>query len=341
MDSLFLDIKYAKIIGVQHDRFKVKKDNPFHGQCRCRICGDSAKSKSLARFHFTVHAGLVFVRCFNCGYSNSIQNYMKMYFTGEFSEYCFEKYRKDIVEHVIISPKVADAELIPKEHVKCFKLDLPYVSDLPEDHFVKKYVASRKLPDYPFQFAQDFYSFSAQYNDDLKEDTRVEPRLVIPFFDRQGQVFAYQGRDMTGLSRQKYITITVDKSIPKIFGIDRANFKEPLIIVEGPLDSLFLKNCVASVNASLVATARKLERVINKSLITLVLDNEPRNSVIVDIYQKAIKDGYQLVIWPKETEHCKDINDLVLAGYNPARIIAQNTFSGLRAQIEFSRWKKV
>lgn len=341
MSHLFLDIKYAKIVGVQHERFKTKAESPYHGQCRCKICGDSKKSKTLSRFHFREHTQTVFVKCFNCGYTNSLANYMKMYFPGEYSEYIFERYRKDVNTSPVIT---TSSEVIPEIIEVCDALDLPYVKDLPDGHFVKTYVESRKLPDYPFQFAEDFFEFSSQYKKDLDETARPkypEARLIIPFFDRKGRVFAYQGRDMSGTSSAKYLTITVDKSVPKIFGIDRANFRQPILIVEGPIDSLFLPNCLASVNASLVATARKLETIVPRKNITLIFDNEPRNEVIVDGYQQAIKDGYKIVIWPKEVAKYKDVNDLVLAGYDPYKIINKNTYSGLTAQMELSNWKKV
>lgn len=336
MSHLYLDVKFAKIIGVFHDRFKIKKESPFHGQCRCKICGDSTKSKTLARFHFREYDQTIFVKCFNCGYTNSIGNYMKMHFPQEYSEYVFERYRKDINNTPIITTQ---EEVIQPQ--RCDGLDLPYVKDLPSDHPIALYVRSRKLPDYPFQYAHDFFGFSAQFKKDLDETVKPEGRLIIPFFDRKGRVFAYQGRDMSGTSKAKYLTITIDATTPKIFGIDRADFKKPIYIVEGPIDSLFLPNCVASVNASLVATARKLESIVSRENMTLIFDNEPRNKVIVDLYQKAIKDGYKIVIWPKEVANFKDINDLALGGYDPVNLIKKNTFTGLRAQMELSNWKKV
>jgi hypothetical protein len=217
---------------------------------------------------------------------------------------------------------------------------LGLVSELDLDHPLRRYVASRQLPQYPFLYAPRFYEFSSKYNEDFKQYKTDEPRLVIPFFDRGGNVYAYQGRDLNGKSNQKYITVIIDKKTPKIFGIGCVDFKKPITIVEGPLDSLFLKNSLASVNASLVSTAVKLKSVININQITLAYDNEPRNVQITKMYHDAIKLGYNIVIWPKEVDGIKDINEMVIKGFDPTKIISQNTYSGLSAQLQLQKWKK-
>lgn len=352
MSLVFLEIKYAKMVGQTIDRWKVKREHPFHGNGRCPICLDSAVSKSKARFHINQYDDGVFCKCYNCDYGSRLSYFLKEYFPALYSDYIFERYRESgsINEPIITTKNVvvdsAIIEPIKSDSRPIFTLKLPYIKDLPQDDPVRVYVDSRGIPDYPFQYAQNFYEFSSQFNSDLLDDQgnlnakKDESRLVIPFFDRQGNVFAYQGRDLSGKSNQKYITIVVNPKIPKVFGIDRLNIKEPVKIVEGPIDSLFLKNCVASVNASLIATAEKLEGCINKHSIIIVYDNEKRNKNIVKYIGEAINKGYRVVIWPENMKE-KDINDLVLAGKDPEKIIAKNTFRGLEAQLQFQRWKKI
>jgi hypothetical protein len=158
-------------------------------------------------------------------------------------------------------------------------------------------------------YTPNFYEFSRKYNPDLNNYSSDEPRLIIPFFDRNGGVFAYQGRDLLGKANQKYITVVINKKVPKIFGIDKINFKKPITIVEGPIDSLFLDNALASVNASLVSTADRIKPYINRSLITVVFDNEPRNFHITKMYQGAIERGYNIVIWPTSPDKKEDKKD--------------------------------
>ena len=344
--SLFLELKYARILGQSLLLWKIKNNSPFSAQSRCPICLDSNKSKTLCRFHVREYQGSCFVNCFNCGYSTNLVSYLKVYHPSLYSEFVFERYRvvgKDD-EPVVRTdkPTISDEDLIPtrNDFEEPFSLDLPYVSDLPKDHPARLYVASRKLPRYPFQYAENFYDFSSQFNKELSSGKRDEPRLIIPFYDRKGSVFSYQGRDLSGKSKQKYITITVDTKVPKIFGVERCDFKTPIKIVEGPLDALFLSNCLASVNASLMATAKKLSAVVKKENITLIYDCEPRNAVICDMYEKAIDAGYKIVIWPNNQIQ-KDINDLVMSGKNPEQIVEKHTYSGLMAQLKFHKWVRI
>lgn len=347
MSFLFLEIKYARMVGQSIERWKIKSDNPFHGNGRCPVCGDSASNKTKTRFHIIQHDNTLFCKCFNCDYSTNLLGFLKTYHPGMHSEFIFERYRVNGNENVPIiqKPKVVldDASFKPvkRDSDAIFTLDLPLVSDLPKNDPARLYMEARHLPEYPFMYASEFYKFSSQFNAELSNFKKDEARIVIPFFDRAGNVFAYQGRSLSKTAAQKYITIIVNAKIPKIFGIDRVNFKKPIKIVEGPIDSLFLDNCLASVNASLVSTAKKISGVINKDLVTIIYDNEPRNKIIVGHYDSAIKDGYGVVIWPKSCDGYKDINDLSLAGMNINKIIEKNTFRGLEAQIEFQKWKKI
>ena len=60
-----------------------------------------------------------------------------------------------------------------------------------------------------------------------------------------------------------------------------------------------------------------------------------------EIVEKA--KGEYIFIWPQDIV-AKDINDWILTGATPSEIqsiIDRNTFDGLRAKLEFDRWKKI
>ena len=121
--------------------------------------------------------------------------------------------------------------------------------------------------------------------------------------------------------------------------MDRVNTNETVRIVEGPIDSLFLQNCVAAGDANLSLVAKS----ISSGKKVLIFDNEPRNKDIVRMMQDAIKLGHDIVIWPDTIEQ-KDINEMIMSGRTKDEIesiISSNTFSGLQAQTKFVFWKKV
>lgn len=55
----------------------------------------------------------------------------------------------------------------------------------------------------------------------------------------------FQGRAF-GKEQPKYLTIKLDENRQKVYGLERINFQNPVQIVEGPIDSLFIDNCLAA-----------------------------------------------------------------------------------------------
>jgi hypothetical protein len=201
-------------------------------------------------------------------------------------------------------------------------------------------VEARQIPQTFYSelyYAEDFKKFVESLN--LEKDTLKEndPRLVIPFYDKDKNLVAFQGRAL-GESKLRYITVKTDKENHKLFGTDRINTEEMTYVVEGPIDSMFLENAVATADSNLMAASKHFD----KSKIVLVYDNEPRNKELHNQMDKAIEEHYNVVIWPEMIEE-KDVNDMVLNGFSPDEIqdiISKHTFVNLRAKMEFINWKK-
>ena len=172
----------------------------------------------------------------------------------------------------------------------------------------------------------------------LKED---DPRLVIPFYNKDKCLVSFQGRAL-GESKMRYITVKLDDDNHKIFGMDRIDLDDPekdVYVTEGPIDSMFLDNAIATADSNLRSAAKH----IDKSKLVLVFDNEPRNKDICRQMEECIEEHYKIVVWPEMIEE-KDINEMILNGFSSDEIqdiISKNTFQNLRAKIEFINWKKV
>ena len=201
---------------------------------------------------------------------------------------------------------------------------------------------SRKIPEDKYSslyYAEDFKKFVDEVKPDngkdLKED---DPRLIIPFFGKDGALQAFQGRALRD-SKIRYITIKLDDSFEKIFGLNTVNQNEKIYVVEGPIDSLFIENAVATADSNLSFASK----VFNKSNLVLVFDNEPRNKEICKLMDDAIENHYQICIWPEMIKE-KDINDMIVSGFSSDEIkdiIDMNTYVNLRAKLEFLNWRKI
>tara|TARA_R100000306_G_C4366415_1_gene137853 strand:- start:1124 stop:1597 length:474 start_codon:yes stop_codon:yes gene_type:complete len=157
--------------------------------------------------------------------------------------------------------------------------------------------------------------------------------LVIPFRDETGEVFAAQGRAF-GSETPKYLTVKFQDK-PKIFGLDRVDLSQRVYVVEGPLDSLFVENCLAVAGADFGDLSFRENT-------TIILDNEPRSKEIIKRMEKLIENNYELVIWPDSIKE-KDINDMILSDpkLNILKIINKYTFSGLEAKLKLASWKLI
>ena len=332
--SVFVDRKYLLLISPKLKLFTERKTDLYN--FRCPICGDSQKDKNKCRGYIFKRKNNYFYRCHNCGASHNFYNFLERVQPSLLREYSIERFRDENPE-----PEKQSIDFTESKPVFKKSLKLKTIAELPDSHLARKYCLDRKIPEetlHNLYYAPDFKKFIEDLG--IEKDKLVEndKRLVIPFFDKEKNLVALQGRTLTN-SSMRYITVKMSDENSKFFGIDKIDESEKIYVVEGPIDSLFLDNAIATADSNLVRAGE----VFDKSKIVLVFDNEPRNKEIVKILDKAIEDHYNVVIWPEMID-AKDINDMVLEGFTADEvkdIIIKNTFVNLRAKMEFINWKKV
>ena len=333
--SIWIDRKYTLLLSPKLEQFKQKNSNLF--SFRCCYCGDSEKNKSKSRGFIYEKSGNYFFTCFNCQKGTTLKSLIHFLDQSLEKEYILENFKEKSVNFLPKKPIFIPS--IPKFKSIEERLPLPTIASLPDDHIAKKYVLGRKLPKSSHNilyYAENFREFISSISD--KKLDQTSPRLVIPFFSKEGELIAVQGRALDSYS-MRYITVTINKDHTKIFGADRINKKEKILVLEGPLDSLFLPNSIATADSNLASASN----VFDKNKLILVPDNESRNLNIVKNIEGFIEKGFSVCLFPDYIKE-KDINDMVLFGHSPEEIltiIEANTFSGLRAQLEFLRWKKI
>jgi hypothetical protein len=314
---------------------------------RCPFCGDSSKSKNKARGYFFEKEGKLIYRCHNCGLGLSLKNFLKSVDAILEHEYSLEVFKEGSSTEINPDSKfVSDISKFAQRRIDKFEAfrDIKKISQLDHDHPAKLYVLGRKIPSdqhYKLYYCPRFCAWTNKNlpgkfsSHSLKNDS---PRLILPFIDENGYVFGYQGRSFDKNDPLRYITIMLDDTRDKIFGLENISIDETVYVVEGPIDSLFLDNCIAMAGSDSSYTDK-----MDRSKIVYVYDNEPRNKEIVKRIDKAIDKEYNVVIWPDDME-VKDINDMIMSGmskYEVKSIIDKNTFSGLAARLRLNAWKRI
>ena len=337
--SLWIDVKYLNIISAQLPLFKKKSDNLWN--FRCPYCLDSKKKKSKARGYMYRKGNDLFFKCHNCNKGTTMSNLLQNLDADLHKKYVMERFvtgdrhpNHNYVKPILLSNKAK--EIFDKKK-EIYSIGIPSIKELPNKHFAKEYVISRKIPDEHWNkifFTNDFRDFVSNWNPDKFSTLKPrDPRLVIPFFDKEGNMIAFQGRALED-SSVRYITIKVKEENQKIFGLERLNTNNTVYVVEGPIDSLFLKNAIAAAGAEL----SKLIKEYNNAVF--IFDNEPNNKEIVDNMKKVLDAGSKIVIWDSSIRQ-KDINDMVLSNIDIDSVIKNNTYWGLEGFAKFSFWKRI
>jgi len=328
---MYIEQKYLLLASPQLPLFKKKNDYLYN--FRCPYCGDSQKSQHKARGYVFKKDNTLIYKCHNCGVGASLKNLLKHIDIKIHNDYIFERYKKtdDVKPDIskFTQPKFLKGDSPLKK--------LKKISQLDWNHPVKKFVEKRKIPTnrhFELFFANKFCewvnSIIPNKFPTLKND---HPRLVIPFFDKNNQMFAFQGRSFNS-ENPKYITIILNPEMDKIFGLNKIDKNKPMFAVEGPIDSLFLDNCIAVAGAD-----------FNKLPLdyTIIFDNERRNKELLKQIDKTIDRGYKVVLWPDNVKE-KDINDMILSGKTKQEIkstIENNTYQGNMAKIRLTTWRKI
>jgi transcription elongation factor Elf1 len=251
---LYIDTKFANLLGSRLRNFKKKDD--YSWNFSCPVCGDSKKNTLKARGYIYKKKTDLFVKCHNCGYGTNLGNFIKYVDHTLYDEYVIERYKAGATrynDHKEIDRFVTETKLPTQPETVDSVLDgTKRIVDLPEDHPVTNYVASRKIPKEVWDLIYYAPKFKKWSNKNLEKFEGLDtdhPRLIFPYFTPEGKCFAYSARAF-GNEEPKYFTIKLDEDKDKIYGLDRVDWSKRVFVVEGQIDSLFLPNCLAVSGAS-------------------------------------------------------------------------------------------
>ena len=338
----WLEQKYIGLVSNRLRNFKRKSGGLYNFSCM--ICGDSEVDKRKARGYIYTKQGKTMYHCHNCGVTYAFHTFLKTLDPSLYSEFCLEKLKEGkSVQQIELE------EFVAKMRKPVFLKQGPLVglkkiSQLKHDHPAKLFVEKRLIPN-PYHaklfYCPKFFTWSNSVVPGKFEEKTLqydEPRLLIPFINKDQIMHAFQGRSFDPKSKTRYITIVNDESEQKIYGLDTVDINKKIYVFEGPIDSMFIPNAIATAGGDLTALSG-----FNKKHLVICYDNEPRSVETKKKIDKAIMQGYNVCIWPINLEF-KDVNDMVLGGLSSdfiKYIIDQNTHRELKAKLALNTWSKV
>ncbi len=338
--SLYIDIQYINELSLLLRNFKKRSSNLWN--CSCPICGDSSKNKSKTRFYFLIRGNNVNTYCHNCNYSASFPYFLKSMYPAIHTKYNLEKWKAGATKryHHIEDPSKSNTSISSTKDIT-FDIIFQRLDRTSLDNKALMYCNSRGIPVENHQrlyYCSDVKKIGKYFT---KYDGTIltsEERLIIPFYNENKEVIGIQARALDKDAKIRYLTFRKDDQ-ELIYGLDVFNKNNTSYVVEGPLDSLFLPNCLAAETSNLL---RVKDHVI-RNFTTYIFDNQPRNKEVCNQMEKAVDEGCNVFFWNDVKE--KDINEYItnnkVKKEDLLDFIGKNTYNGLLGKVRFNQWKRV
>lgn len=332
MSLLYIDRKFARLLGARLLNFKEKKPDLFTFS---HTCEDRSQSKVKARGYIYRQENSLYVKCHHCSLSHKLSTFLQQECPSLADEYRLEMYREK-VNSGHLTPRVVERKevVIPKICLDSVLDGLIALSTLPKSHPAVLYAKKRAIPEEHYKnifFCPKFFKYAVKYKESFEKMKEDYPRLVFPYFDANGRVYALTARAF-GNEEPKYIFLSIDDRKENIYGIWRIDASKPIIAVEGQIDSLCVDNAIAVGGADYNSA---LLRSLQSNLI-IVPDNDfVRNKQVADSVLKAIKSGYSVSLFPASFKY-KDINEATkkMTKQEIQTIILDNVKRGAEAELE-------
>jgi len=306
-DSVLLEMEVRNVLNTH---FTNVYDSGKYYNFKCNVCGDSKLDKKKKRAYILRTKDPMMYFCHNCATDKGIPvtKWMKEYFPFNYRNYVSElmKNRRDDDEKV---DKKVDASLFKNIRTKRQQK----VEDSDEKKWTRFFKPLTKYPEMvkiceDRKIPKEVYSKWFYASDERHKDNKYQSRIIITFRNKEGKIYYYQGRATQKWQTPKYKSRIGDYN--NIYNYYHHDKNEPVIVIEGPIDSVFVQRSIAV--TGLKTGDERLDEFKQKYFL---LDNDK------DAHKKSIKlilEGEYVFNWKlflkdhKCDVDIKDVNDFIL-----------------------------
>lgn len=229
-NSFLLDDQIRMVLRLYFNNYY--KETSEYFQFRCNVCGDDKYNKRIKKAYILKKGNDRIYYCHHasCGYVKPATYWMKEFFPTFYKEYILNLYKGSSLKNNENSLPIIEKEKYnEKEDVKYFMPILKGEGKLFED--AKNICISRMIP-------KDIWKYWC-----VATGGTFKNRLIIPYFNGK-KIYNWQARAIYDYQPIKYISRKGDdlNNIYNFYGVDKS---KPVVVLEGVIDSLFVKNSIA------------------------------------------------------------------------------------------------
>lgn len=342
---LWIDLKYANLVGSELENFRVISNHPYIANYKCFVCGDSSKKKRKTRGYLLEKDNKIISYCHNCGAHFSLGNFLQEKSPRLFGEYRLERLRERGQKHSPVKPSF----IFTKTEFKPRPLTLgPLLSEC-DDNAVLEYAKKRRIPE---RFYASLHSNMSVLNITKQIDKYQnlsldpEPVLVIPFYNEAREYSHICCRAIDKEAAFRYYVFEVNSDHLSLWGLEFVDWQQPVFVFEGPIDAMSVPNSLAiggSVGSGSLNYIR--DHINNAADVCFVYDNEIfKNRQILKQVKSRIQQGFSVVIYDKHFNG-KDANEVITNDImTPTELISYyraRSFAGLTATLELAHQSKI
>lgn len=305
----YIDEQYIKQMNMYTELFTDLGNDTYN--CRCPICGDSAKSKLKARgFFYKSENGNWRYKCHNCAINISFYDFIEKVAPSLVDSYKFEVFTERKSYNQIFKKR----NNTPKKKVvvQKKKIDVSTIKriDMSVDNEFTQYLKGRGIPIEAAErlyYTEDIEPFVRSIESYDGKNVGIKKGILIPYFNSKGKLNAFQIRNVDKRSKMRYLTYDISDS-NHIYNLNKIIPNEPVYVFEGAFDSMFCVNGVAASGSSIFQKLKVIESVNDD--VVVVFDNDYKtNPTIYDLLMNVISKGYKVVLFDNQIKHYKDINE--------------------------------
>lgn len=344
-DIFMKQLEFAPRLGMQLKNFSQTGPRSWKFS---HSCEDTKGGKTKARANFFEHKSTLMMHCYHCGISSSFKWFLRQENPALFKEYSLETFRIAKGDNLDESNMNTQAKFnnspelildVPVPKKKNLLDGLIFLNSLEKSHPIVKYATDRKIPESFFDriaYVADFGSYYNKNREDNKNELKTSgtiPRLVLPYFDKVGNVPMVTCRAF-GDEQPKYMYLfdgSEKTASTGIYGLWRIDHKERILVTEGQIDSLLLENAIAVGGTNYSKNEWLLE---NKFRVIIVPDSDWRtNKHVQKSLLAAVDAGFGVSFLP-DVKGAKDVNDLIKRGWYRKELtdyLKANFIYGLKA----------